>query len=288
MVKLESDTVLIVPTYNEEDHIEDFLRGCPPEWDIIVVDASTDSTPDKVRKAFRNHLGGRRDLVTTTWLTLPRDTTSFFQTQYQVTRYCAAHRRCILMQAQKRVGLGPDTVAAIRMMFWNRYKYMVYMDVGSQSFTDAKQLRRMAQLHREEATDVDGRRVVVLGSRFVPGTVVVNHTVFRRILSYLAGTVVRTLLGIRSTDPTHGFKCWSREALDDIAFGGQLIDDIAYCRDGYCFQFGMAYLVDSRNISRYELPIWFSGTKTNLKPSMAITALRQLFNLRRHKKNVKD
>ncbi len=57
---------------------------------------------------------------------------------------------------------------------------------------------------------------LVLGSRGVPGGCEVGRSKIREFLTALVGHFLRFMLGASVRDPSSGFRCWSRRALEQI------------------------------------------------------------------------
>jgi dolichol-phosphate mannosyltransferase len=95
-----------------------------------------------------------------------------------------------------------------------------------------------------------GSADLVLGSRYVPGGGVENWALRRRVQSRGGCAYARLILGIPVRDLTGGFKCWRREALEALDFGG--VD-----AHGYGFQIEMTYRAIKAGLSVKEVPIVF-------------------------------
>lgn len=98
---------------------------------------------------------------------------------------------------------------------------------------------------------------VVIGSRYKNGISVVNWPIRRLILSWMATKYVRLVTGLKLTDCTTGYKCFSRKALEALPLE-QIISN------GYSFQIEVNYRLTKLGFRIGELPIVFvdrhSGT----------------------------
>jgi dolichol-phosphate mannosyltransferase len=99
----------------------------------------------------------------------------------------------------------------------------------------------------EAAKDTD----LVLGSRYCGGIRVINWPMHRLLLSTGAGLYVRTITGMPFTDPTGGFKCFRRRALESIDLG-------AIRSNGYSFQIEMTHKIWQQGMRIVEVPIVFT------------------------------
>ncbi|HEX8465822.1 MAG TPA: polyprenol monophosphomannose synthase [Abditibacterium sp.] len=64
--------------------------------------------------------------------------------------------------------------------------------------------------------DAARRHDIVLGSRAVPGGREVGRAKSREIITVVVGYFLRFMLGVPVRDPSSGFRCWSRRALETI------------------------------------------------------------------------
>jgi len=92
---------------------------------------------------------------------------------------------------------------------------------------------------------------LVLGSRYRDGIRVINWPLRRLMLSMMAGKYVRAITGMTTvTDPTGGYKCFRREAL-------QILDLDAVRSNGYSFQIEITHKLWRRGMRIAEVPIIF-------------------------------
>ncbi|SNB45270.1 polyprenol monophosphomannose synthase [Geobacter sp. DSM 9736] len=91
---------------------------------------------------------------------------------------------------------------------------------------------------------------LVIGSRYLNGVSVVNWPLRRLMLSYFASIYTRVITGLRISDCTSGFKCFSRRVI-------QAIDLNNIKSDGYSFQIEMNYRCMEKGFRIGEIPIIF-------------------------------
>lgn len=92
---------------------------------------------------------------------------------------------------------------------------------------------------------------LVLGSRYCNGIRVINWPLPRLMLSMFAGFYVRAITGMPFSDPTGGFKCFRRCALEAV--------DLAAVRsNGYSFQIELTHTVWRQGLKVAEVPIIFT------------------------------
>ena len=168
--------IVVVPTYNERENIENFVksvRAQPGEIDVLVVD---DNSPDRTGE-FADCLAAR------------------FPGSVSVL-----HR-------ERKEGLGPAYLAGFQHVLRHMdHDLIIQMDADLSH--DPAYLP--AFIKAAEAHDL------VLGSRYVKGISVVNWDFKRLLLSKTASLYVRLATGLPFTDLTGGFKCWRRKTLEAI------------------------------------------------------------------------
>ena len=91
---------------------------------------------------------------------------------------------------------------------------------------------------------------VAVGSRYSTGVSVANWPLRRLLLSLVANHYVRIVTGLPVRDTTSGFKCWRRDALEQV-----LQQPIR--SEGYALQFEMLFHAHRFRRSIVEVPIVF-------------------------------
>jgi len=92
---------------------------------------------------------------------------------------------------------------------------------------------------------------LVLGTRYSNGIRVVNWPLKRLMLSLGAARYVRVITGMPFTDPTGGYKCFRRRALQSIDLG-------AVHSNGYSFQIELTHKIWRQGMKIVEVPITFT------------------------------
>ena len=92
---------------------------------------------------------------------------------------------------------------------------------------------------------------LVLGSRYVGGIRVINWPLKRLMLSRCAGKYVKLVTGMPFTDPTGGYKCFRRRALQAVNLDG-------IRSNGYSFQIEMTHKLWRQGFKIIEVPIIFT------------------------------
>src|SRR5438552_9240262 len=153
----------------------------------------------------------------------------------------AAKHSCmhVLHRAEKS-GLGRAYIAGFQWALQRDYEFIFELDGDFSHNPDD------IPMFLEAAKDAD----LVLGSRYVNGIRIINWPLGRLMLSKSAATYVRIVTGMPFTDPTGGYKCFHRRALEAI-------DLEAIHSNGYSFQIEMTHKLWRQGMKISEEPIIF-------------------------------
>lgn len=176
-----SDSIVIIPTYNERENIENIIRAVfAPEkvFHILIIE---DGSPD-----------GTANIVKTLQQEFPE--------------------RLFMIERKGKLGLGTAYIAGFKWSLEHNYEYIFEMDADFSH--NPADLPRLYKACAEEGADVS------IGSRYVSGVNVVNWPMGRVLMSYFASKYVRLITGLPIHDTTAGFKCYRREVLQTIDLDG--------------------------------------------------------------------
>ncbi|HOF16885.1 MAG TPA: polyprenol monophosphomannose synthase [Bacteroidales bacterium] len=173
-----SKRIIIIPTYNEKENIENIIRyvfSLPDDFHILVIDdGSPDGTANIVKKLIEE-----------------------FPNQL------------FLEQRVGKLGLGTAYIHGFRWCIKNNYEYIFEMDADfSHNPNDLIRLYNAC----EEGYDL------AIGSRYVNGVNVVNWPMSRILTSYYGSMYVRSVLRTPIRDNTAGFVCYRKKVLESINF----------------------------------------------------------------------
>ena len=172
-----SDSIVIIPTYNERENIENIIRavfGLEKTFHILIIE---DGSPD-----------GTAAIVKTLQQEFPD--------------------RLFMIERKGKLGLGTAYITGFKWALEHSYEYIFEIDADfSHNPNDLPRLY--------EACAVQGGDVAI-GSRYVSGVNVVNWPMGRVLMSYFASKYVRIVTGLPIHDTTAGFKCYRRQVLETI------------------------------------------------------------------------
>jgi dolichol-phosphate mannosyltransferase len=149
-----------------------------------------------------------------------------------------------VLHRPKKEGLGKAYVHGFAQVLNRDYEYILQMDADLSH--DPQHLPRFFEAIRDHD--------LVVGSRYFQGISVVNWDLKRLILSKLASHYVRFITRMRLSDPTSGFMCWRRSALESLGF-----TDVFSI--GYVFLVEMKYKAYRKGLRMAETPIVFVERK---------------------------
>ena len=182
-----SDSIVIIPTYNEKENIEKIIRAVfalEKCFHILVIDdGSPDGTAAIVRRLIDEEFADR----------------------------------LFMLERKGKLGLGTAYITGFKWALERDYEYVFEMDADFSH--DPADLPRLYAACHDEGYDV------AIGSRYVSGVNVVNWPIGRVLMSYFASKYVRFVTGFTVHDTTAGFKCYRRQVLqtiplDEVRFKG--------------------------------------------------------------------
>ena len=153
----------------------------------------------------------------------------------------AKHPQIHVVHETEKNGLGRAYIAGFKWSLERDYEFIFEMDGDfSHNPDDVPQFLQAAQ-------NAD----LVLGSRYMNGIRIINWPLKRLMLSKFAANYVRVITGLPFTDPTGGYKCFRRRALEAID-----LDKIRSVH--YAFQIEMTHKMWRRGMKIVEVPIIFT------------------------------
>ena len=180
---------------------------------------------------------------------------------------CARDPRIAVLHRVKKEGLGRAYVAGFARALALGATHVVEMDCDFSH--DPKDIPRMLAA----VADAD----VVVGSRYVKGGRCVGWPFQRWFVSFFGGRFIRFVLGVPVQDPTGGFKCFTRAALERLG------DFSAIRSFGYSFQMEMNWRMAQMGLRLKEIPITFTERRagtSKISGSIAAETLKMVFKLR--------
>lgn len=173
-----SDSIVIIPTYNEKENIENIIRAVfalEKNFHILVID---DGSPDGTASIVR-HLKAEEFA-----------------------------NRLFIEEREGKLGLGTAYIHGFKWALAHSYEYIFEMDADFSHNPD--DLPKLYGACHDEGYDLS------IGSRYSTGVNVVNWPIGRVLMSYFASKYVRFITGLDIKDTTAGFVCYRRKVLETI------------------------------------------------------------------------
>jgi dolichol-phosphate mannosyltransferase len=171
-----SDSLVIIPTYNEKENIEKILTktfSMSKKFDVLIVD---DGSPD-----------GTGDIV--------KSLQDKFEGLY-------------IEERTGKLGLGTAYIHGFNWALSKSYDYVFEMDADFSHNPD--DLERLYKACSQDGADV------AIGSRYVRGVNIVNWPMSRLLMSFFASKYVKFITKLPVNDSTAGFMCYKRSVLERI------------------------------------------------------------------------
>lgn len=175
---MRSDSIVIIPTYNEKENIENIIRavlGLEQPFNILIID---DGSPDGTAAIVKGLMADEfKD-------------------------------RLFLIERSGKLGLGTAYITGFKWAIEQKYDYIFEMDADFSH--NPNDLPRLYKACAEEGYDMS------VGSRYISGVNVVNWPIGRVLMSYYASKYVQCVTGLSVHDTTAGFVCYTRRVLETI------------------------------------------------------------------------
>ncbi len=171
-----TDSLVIIPTYNEKENIESIIKAVfdlEKKFDVLIIDdGSPDGTADIVKKLQEENPDN-----------------------------------LFLEEREGKLGLGTAYIHGFKWAIEKGYDYISEMDADF-----SHNPKDLIRLQTQCAQGYD----LAIGSRYVNGVAVVNWPMGRILMSYYASAYVRFITGMKIKDTTAGFKCYRKKVLETI------------------------------------------------------------------------
>jgi len=203
--------LVVIPTYNEQNNIEALLKAIFDLHIGLHVLVVDDDSPDG--------------------------------TAFCVKKLQKHHPRQLhLLNRMSKQGLGSAYIVGFSWALDHGYEYICSFDADFSHLP--ADLNRIFFICMEQQADL------VIGSRYIPGSIILDWPKKRFLLSYCANFFVRSVTGMAIKDATSGFVCYRRELLQTI-----LATHITSL--GYGFPVEIKFLAHKRKAKWVEMPILF-------------------------------
>lgn len=181
--------VIVLPTYNERDNIEAFLRAVravSKDLAVLVVDDDSPDGTAEVANGLVGELGGIE-----------------------------------VLSRPEKDGLGSAYRAGFARVLGDHSTYDIIISMDADLSHDPAVIPQMLAL-------IDAGADAVIGSRYVPGGGTPNWPLHRRLLSRWGNAYTRTVVGLDVNDCTSGFRAYRSDVLAEIDPGSTQAEGYAF------------------------------------------------------------
>ena len=174
-----TDSVVIIPTYNEIGNIKNTLNkieNLSVNFNIIIVD---DNSPDGTAQLVNKIIDSKK-----------------------------LKSKITLINRKEKNGLGSAYIEGFKKALNQNYDYIFQLDCDGSH--DPNELIKLREILINEHKDI------VVGSRYIKGITVINWPLSRLLLSIFANIYVKIITGLPVNDSTGGFNGYNKKALSSI------------------------------------------------------------------------
>tara|TARA_B100000900_G_scaffold386399_1_gene376838 strand:- start:477 stop:1217 length:741 start_codon:yes stop_codon:yes gene_type:complete len=171
-----SDSLVIIPTYNEKENIERIIRkvfSFEKVYDILIVDDGSPDGTAQIVKSLQNEFKGLH-----------------------------------IEERTGKLGLGTAYIHGFKWALKRNFDFIFEMDADFSH--DPNDLLRLYDACKEKNNDL------AIGSRYTNGVNIVNWPMSRLLMSFFASKYVKFVTGLPVNDSTAGFICYKRSVLETI------------------------------------------------------------------------
>jgi dolichol-phosphate mannosyltransferase len=203
--------LVIIPTYNEAVNIKQLIPEVLKQDRNIDVLVVDDGSPDGTGNVVKS--------------------------------FMKKEKRVHILERAKKSGLGKAYIAGFKWALGNKTRYDFVCEMDADFSHDPNELYLFIEA-LESGFDA------VCGSRYVRGVRVLNWDLKRLLISIFGSFYARFATGLKLTDLTGGYNCYSRKVLESLK-----LDNIS--STGYSFQIEMKAKTIYKGFKMTEVPIIF-------------------------------
>lgn len=171
-----SDSLVIIPTYNEKENIERIIRkvfSFDKAFDILIVDDGSPDGTAQIVKSLQDEFKGLH-----------------------------------IEERTGKLGLGTAYIHGFKWALKKDFDFIFEMDADFSH--DPNDLLRLYEACNGQNNDL------AIGSRYTNGVNIVNWPMSRLLMSFFASKYVKFITGLPVNDSTAGFICYRRSVLETI------------------------------------------------------------------------
>jgi len=149
----------------------------------------------------------------------------------------------------KKLGRGSAIIEGIKYLIKNT-DTKIFVEMDADYSHDPNELKNNLKLFKE------GKYDLLISSRYLSDSIIVNWPITRRIFSFLANSLAKFLLRVPVSDYTNGFRIYSDNAANHIAFN--------------CGKIGEGFII----LSEILVELYYNGFKVGETSSKFVNRVR--------------
>jgi len=189
------------------------------------------------------------------------------KTAEKVKSLLVKYKHLHLISRKGKGGRGSAVMTGFKHAF-KHFKPDIYIEMDADFSHEPKEIKNIISLSKENA--------VVLASRYLKGSKIINWPIKRHLASRISNLLVRLVLKLPLRDNTNGYRCYQRKAIK-ILLGHQFINQ------GYMVLSESAYLLYQKGFKLVEIPSVFVSKymeKSNATIKEFLTAFSGLLKIK--------
>jgi dolichol-phosphate mannosyltransferase len=184
-------------------------------------------------------------------------------TKHEVKKLAAKNENIHLIVRNKKSGRGGAVLEGFKQAIKNKsIKYLVEMDADLSHAPD--EIQRLLSKRN--------KNILVIGSRYISGSKIINWPARRVFLSHFANMYIRAILQVNINDFTNGFRCYTREA-------AQILLKKKVEHKGFITLSETAYVLSKHGYAFEEVPITFRDRKRGKSNATIFEVIKSLFSV---------
>lgn len=184
-------------------------------------------------------------------------------TKKKITEMQKKYKHLHLINRDKKEGRG----SAVMEGFSYAYKKMkadIFIEMDADLSHNPKELLSIIAASR--------KKTVVIGSRYLPKSRIINWSILRRITSKLSNLLIKILLRLPMSDNTNGYRCYQKDAI-------KIILSYRFVSRGYMVLSESAHVLFKRGFRFVEVPTVFHNRKIGKSNATLREFINSLVNL---------
>jgi len=173
-----------------------------------------------------------------------------------------------LIKRKQKAGRGSAVIEGFK--YADKYiRPQIYIEMDADFSHNPKELPQLIKSSKP--------KTVVLASRYVKDSQIINWPISRKITSFFANKLIRFILKLPIHDNTNGFRCYSKEAVNFLL-------NHQFKTQGYILLSEAAYLLSQKGFDFLEIPSVFRNRKlgkSNANLAEFLRSLPALFLIKR-------